>query len=225
MFCPTTLTPMRPSLVAIAAAATLLVVGCSDSGESADTTTVSATGTLADSTAPTTKNPPTTTSAPTTTSTVAPTTTIDPTTQLIADIEADLNAGEQALFAAGADPTNPALRSALEQYYSGTSIAAVTKFLDGLVTDGLLMRPSATVPSTITVQSIETVDDPATAAVIVMCRVDSSVVFEPLGQTEVIVNDQVSNTTSSSRVFLINETWRLDGGSSTEERPGVTTCE
>ena len=80
-------------------------------------------------------------SAPPTTE--APTTTLDPTAALIADIEADLNAGEQALIAAGADPSTPVCGTTCPSTSSATGLDRVNEFLDGLVRDGLVDSPES----------------------------------------------------------------------------------
>ncbi len=233
MFTPTTLTPMRPSLVVIVAAAALLAAGCSGSDDSADTTIDFSTGTLADSTAPITTSTPTTTTAPTTTTpttttTVAPTTTIDPTTQLIADIEADLNAGEQALLSAGADPSNPELRAELERYLSGAALERGLALVDGWAADGFRVRPNPDVMSMFLVYSVSDVDnlDEASRAVIQVCRVDAAVVYEPLPDgREIIVDDGVYRTVGETEVLQVDGIWRANGGTTTEELSGVTSCD
>ena len=109
--------PMRP-LLAIALTLTVFgIAACSGDDEADPTTTAAATTvTVVETTEP---DDTTSTVAPTsstsTSTTAAPTTTIDPTEALIADIEADLNAGEAAFLAAGADPSNPELRAELER--------------------------------------------------------------------------------------------------------------
>ncbi len=105
----------------------VLIVACggSDDDEPVDSTSPV---TIVETTdAPTTTaSPPTTEPAEST----APPTTDDPTQALIAEIEADLNEGEQAVFAAGADPANPDLR---RRPCSGTSPARRLEVVNGFL--------------------------------------------------------------------------------------------
>ena len=139
------------SLIVVALSLTVVAVaGCSGSDD-ADPTTTSGTAAPATTPAPpatestsTTATTAATTSAPPTTE--APTTTLDPTAALIADIEADLNAGEQALLAAGADPSTRTLRAEVARYLAEDGLERVTEFLDWLASDGLLVRPNPESP-------------------------------------------------------------------------------
>ena len=145
---------MRSLIVVALSLSVLAAAGCSGSDD-ADPTTTSGTA------APETSSSPPDTDAPATTATTvatttapptteAPTTTLDPTAALIADIEADLNAGEQALIAAGADPANPELCGPTSRGTSpATGLERVNEFLDGLVRDGLVHRPNPDVPNVI----------------------------------------------------------------------------
>ena len=164
-----------------------------------------------------------TTAAPPTTG--APTITLDPTAALIADIEADLNAGEQALFAAGADPSNPALRADVAQHFAGDALTRVTEYLDQLAADGLLARENPEVPTVVKVREVTPSDGDAVNTVL-MCRIDSTVVYEQLGDQEAIVNDLIVRTVTSVPVVLSDGIWRVEGGGNQLERAeGATTCE
>ena len=123
--------PMRSLIVIVLTLTVFTAAGCSGDDDADPTTTRDPTTTVVetsepDATVPSTTERSTTTSAPTT---AAPTTTIDPTEALIADIEADLNAGEQALLAAGADPSNPELRAEVERYFAGAGLDRVARVL------------------------------------------------------------------------------------------------
>ncbi len=220
---PTILTPMRPSLVVIVAAAALLA-GCSGGGDATDTTIDFSTGTFPDPTAPTTTSRPTTTVAETTTTTAVPTTTIDPTTQLIADIEADLNAGEQALLAAAANPADPASETLVRTYFSGESLDSVLASLIDLAAAGLVARPNPNTPNTVIVRSI--VETTGNTATVELCRVDAATVVEKLPNgTEIILNDKVTVYQSRSNLVKVANVWTLDSGTPIEGATGATTCE
>jgi hypothetical protein len=92
---------------------------------------------------------PTTSTAPT--ATPAPTTTIDPTDALIAEIEADLNEGEQVFLEGAGDPASETSRANLAKYFTNPSLAVLLGFYDSLVREGLVARTNPEVPSTIRV--------------------------------------------------------------------------
>src|SRR5688572_30707356 len=112
--------PMRRGVGVPIAAILIAATACTDSSGAADPSPATTVTTASTTDAPSTTESTTTTSAPTTTSTTdAPTTTVDPTDQLIADIEADLNAGEQVFLAGAADPASEQSRTNLERYFTG----------------------------------------------------------------------------------------------------------
>ena len=126
--------PMRP-LLAIALTLTVFgIAACSGDDEADPTTTAAATTvTVVESTEPddTTSTVAPTSSTSTSTS-AAPTTTIDPTEALIADIEADLNTGEAALFVAGAAPSAPSSLELVRRYFPGDSLDSIEATLTSL---------------------------------------------------------------------------------------------
>jgi hypothetical protein len=136
----------------------LLCIGtaCSsdEEAQSVTTTEISVTGPTS---TPTTSEAPTTTATSTTapTTTAAPTTTIDPTEALIAEIEADLNEGEQVFLAGAGDPSSETSRANLARYFTDSSLEVLLGFYDSLVTEGLVARPNPDVPSTIRVLELD----------------------------------------------------------------------
>jgi hypothetical protein len=221
---------MRSLIVVALSLSVLAVAGCSDADD-ADPTTTS--GTVAPATTEalppdteatsTTVTTTATTTAPPTTE--APTTTLDPTAALIADIEADLNAGEQALMLAGADPANAALRADVARYFAGAGLERVNEFLDGLVRDGLVNRPNPDVPNMNTVEEVLSTT-PESEAEVVFCRIDAAVIVEILPNgSEAIVNDQILATKAQVRMFPRDGIWVSEGdGQVITEQEGATTC-
>jgi hypothetical protein len=220
------LEPMRSLIVVALTLTVLAAAGCAGDDDADPTTTRNPAATSVVTSEPAATIPPTTersttTSAPTT---AAPTTTIDPTEALIADIEADLNAGEQALMAAGADPSNPVLRAEVERYFADAGLVRVNEFLDGLAQDGLVNRPNPDVPNAIVVRRLidAASDDQASVEI---CRIDAAVVYEPIGTSEAIVNDQIIRTTSEVVFRKLNGVWVSRGdGDILESTEGATEC-
>ncbi len=152
---------------------------------------------------------------------MAPSTTVVPTTaphvtipvdspeQLRMNIEWDLNVGENALMVAGTDPSNPALRADLARYFADAPLATLTEFLDGIVRDGLLVRSSHEVPNAVRVLRVEHASDPLAEAVVVACRLDAAVVYEPIGQTEAIVNDAIQISLTTNTMGLVDGIWQV----------------
>ena len=203
---------------------------CSSGGDTETAPSSTPPPTTVAATTTTTAEPTTTTAAPTTTvaptTTAAPTTTVDPTGALIAEIEADLNEGEQALLAAAAAPGSPEARANLERYFSGQSLEGLIRVFDQLVQDGLVGRASATVESVLRVRDIVEVNPSQSEATIVVCRVDAAVVYEPLSDgSEAIVSDAITTVVSESLVTKFDGIWRLDSGVRLEDLPGASTCD
>lgn len=217
----TSVPPMRAAAGALIAGG-LLVAACSGDGDAGGLTTVPGTVvTSVDSTGPPTTDPP-----PTTTDPPAPTTTEDPTATLIAQIEADLNEGEQVFLAGAQDPANPESRAALERHFTDDALAQLTEFYDALVADGLIARPNADVPSTIRV--LELVGrESSDAAEIVYCRIDAGVVVDPMPDgREAIVNDAVTRYDTRTQVFRIEGVWTIPGtGELIGKWPAATSCD
>jgi len=205
--------------VAVVAAAT----GCAGGDDAAPIDTTVPTASIA---ATTTPPPPTTEPAPTTAE-PAPTTTIDETAALIAEIEADLNEGEQALFAAGADPANPELRADLERYFSGPSLESAIATLDALVESGARVRPSLEVANVSKVWALQAVDDTSSPSAVTaeVCRVDAAVAYTRTSGGEAILNDEVISALSASRLDLTAGVWRLAGGDRIDRQPGSALCD
>lgn len=174
--------------------------------------------------------PPTTSAAPTTTSTTtaptttaAPTTTIDPTDALIAEIEADLNEGEQVFLAGAGDPASEASRTNLARYFTGTTLENFEAFYDVLVAEGFKARPNPDVPS---VLKVNKVTEEGGSVIVEFCRIDAGVVVEQLGDgTEIIVNDEIIRYEFRVPVVQRDGTWTAGGGEQLSEQVGVATCD
>ncbi len=213
--------------------------GCA-SGSTATQDTAPTTNTAATTSTTTEPAPQTTTAAPTTTSTtttttttitpattIPPTTTIDPIAQITADIERDLNLGEQALLNAAADPNSAELRQVLSYHYGGTPLDLLTDFLDDLSEQGLVVRRNTETPSL--KRLIGPVDLNASSsppgATVEVCRIDSAIVVRPGSSGDVVIDDDVVRSISQSLLSLENGTWRLIGGTISEITPDESSCD
>jgi hypothetical protein len=187
--------------------------------ESTSATRIGTSTTITPSTSsqPRATTPPTTAAPPTT---VVPTTVpyvtipVDSPEQLRMNIEWDLNVGENALMVAGTDPSNPALRGDLARYFADAPLATQTEFLDGIVRDGLLVRSSHDVTNAVQVLRVEHASDPLAEAVVVACRLDAAVVYEPIhyapiGDTEAIVNDAIQISLTTNTMHLVDNIWQV----------------
>ncbi len=212
----------------IATAAVIACVGVACSGGSDDAVTTGPT------TVDTPVNAPSTTASPTSTTssssvaqttTTAPTTTIDPTDVLIAEIEADLNEGEQALISGAADPASTANREILAQYFAGKALELTIEFYDQLAADNLRARPNTDVPSVIKV--LEVVEVQPDRATLLVCRIDAAVLYQAADDgSEIIFNDSVTRYDTTAEFELRNGTWlSLGGGETSQELAEVTTCD
>jgi hypothetical protein len=204
----------------------LAVGSCSNSSDDAansGTITVDAPTEVAATDASST--PTTSSSSISPTTTTAPTTMVDPTVTLIAEIEADLNEGEQVFLAGAADPASPPNRQALETYYSGDALASSLACYDFLVANDLRARPNPEVPSiTKVLELIESRTDRATIAV---CRVDAGVSYAtaPDG-SEIIFDNSIVRYDARVELNRIDGTWVVPGdGETFQTLPQVTTCD
>jgi hypothetical protein len=170
----------------------------------------------------------TTTVAPTTTT--APTTTLDP---LAAEEAAVSEAAEQARLArsnAFMNLDDPAAVVALEQYYvlDGSALAEVQLGIQDLAESGWSVRQNPTVPETLTVEQItfDNVSAPTTAELVV-CIVDSAVIYEPGAApdgTEAIVDDSVVARRSVYEMVKDGEVWKLRDVVRGESWDGLAEC-
>ena len=211
---------MRVGLAA-AAIVILVVTGCgggSDDNEPSAASSAPEPSTQAATTTPPPTDPPPTTAPP------APTTTIDPTESLIADIEADLNAGEQAALAGSRSPADRVSRDTLSRFFSGAALEFLLGFYDQLVAEGLFARANPEVPSIIRVS--EVVDASDDQATVIFCRIDAGVIAELLPDgSEAVVDDEVVRTEVRLRVVLVDGVWTNPGGGELlDESTGVMTC-
>lgn len=166
--------------------------------------------------------PPTASTEPETTD---PTTTVDPTDQLIADIEADLNAGEQALLTAVAAPADPASEDLVRRYFAGDSLELVLDGLADLRDNEFVGRPNPDVPNIIRVQGLESMNDNGDQATILVCRVDATVIVDLLPIGEAIVNDRVTTVISRSEVVRTAEgIWIVATGERVDRLEGAVEC-
>lgn len=204
------------------------LTACSGSDDAADSTTTSTAteSTVTESTVTTTTTtttPPvaTTTSPPATTSTTtepAPTTTT--LEDLRAQIEADLNEGEQALLATLATPGEDDALELLRVYFAGESLEAVLGIHERLVQDGLVGAPSPETPSLHVVLEVTATSNGA--AKILNCRVDAGLLLTPDDQA--VVNSTVVRYLSENEVVFDGTHWLLSGGTTLTRTEGTATC-
>lgn len=163
----------------------------------------------------------------TSTSTIAATTTTEPapttTTldDLRAEIEADLNEGEQALIAGGATPGDPASVESLRTYYSGPSLTALVSIYENLARSDHVLAPGA-IESQNHVEGI--LSSSGGVATIRRCRIDAAIVVQSSEPTN-IVNGDVVRYTSIDDVILDDGRWKLNGGDTLTEEAGETSCD
>jgi hypothetical protein len=216
---------VRQVAVIATVAVGLVAGGCSGgSDDAANTNSVTVaptdvTATIASSTSTSTSS----SVAPTTT--IAPTTTVDPTEALIAEIEADLNEGEQVFLAGAADPASPTNREALEKYYSGAALTLSLQTYDFFVANDLRARANSEVPSLSRVLEVISVEP--TRATVVLCRVDAGVVYQLAEDgSEVIYDNSITRYDTTVELELTNGTWVLPGdGETSQTLAEVTTCD
>ena len=180
-------------------------------GSSTSTTTSS---TIADTTTTSVETPETTTTEVTPSST-----TLD---DLRQQIEADLNAGEQALLAGAADPSNPDSVTALGDFYTGQSLAALESTYRDLAAQGHVVRPNPDVPSKNVV--LEVLNVSADAVEVRRCRIDAAQIVSATDPSDVI-DDEIVRYYSVSTVQRSNARWVLEGGDTISREVGPTECE
>lgn len=193
----------------------------------APTTTVEATATSAPDTTTTTTTTTTATTEPadTTTTSSAPTATVpDSDAELIAEIEADLNEGEQQLFESSADPSNPESARALEGFYGGEALANLITFLADLRENGWTVRPNPEVPSVIQVKDL--VEAEGSAAIVTLCRIDAAVVVIAAtdDSPEILVNDEVIRYSTETTLDRPDGRWRVIDGATNSQETGEFQC-
>lgn len=160
----------------------------------------------------------------TTTSSTAPAPTTTTLEDLRLEIEADLNEGEVALFAAGASPEGAPERERVAIYFGGDSLQVIDAFLDRLVSDGLLLRPNPAIENRTTVVGVVDVD--GDEVLINRCRVDGAVVYEPTSDGgEIVVDDEIVVNHTISSVVLEGGVWQLRGGEAVAPESGVPPCD
>lgn len=191
--------------------------------ESAEPITAPPSTDAAVSTTATTETSASTTTA---TSTIATTTTTEPapttTTldDLRAEIEADLNEGEQAFLQGASTPDDPDSIAALTSFNSGRSLEIAEELYAALVANGQSARASVEVPSTIRVEEILSTEAAATR--VIYCRIDGAVVFNSDGS---VANDEPVRYVVDAEVVLDAATWKLNDGETLARVPGSTSCD
>ena len=221
---------MRSGPVAVMLAA-LLAAGCSSSGAAGDLSASESASTALDTIDTTTTDTtggPSTSDAFVASSSSTSVLEVDngaATAALIADIEADLNAGEQALLAGAGDPGSPASRVNLERYFSGRALQQLIAFYDALVADGLTARANPAIPSKLEVIAlVEQVSDESVIADV--CRIDAGVIVDTLVDgSEAIVNDEVVRYEFRLPLALVDGLWTIQGGDPSSEQVGVSECD
>jgi hypothetical protein len=176
--------------------------------------------------APEVTEPPTTTSSTTTTTTTtepAPTTTtLD---DLRAEIEADLNEGEQAFLEAGGQPDSAESRELIARFETGPALASTLALFDGLAADGHVLAPNPSLPSSISVSSLEIVEEGK--ATVILCRIDAGIVREAStgGQVGRLINDTIVRYTTRTQLVLDGGAWKISDGETLTREEGQTSCE
>jgi hypothetical protein len=163
----------------------------------------------------------------TTTTTPAPTTTLDP---LAVEEVAVTEAARQARLArlnVLVNPGDAAAVAALDQYYVAGSPARaeVDGSLMDLETEGWAVRPNPDVPEALTVEEITF--DGHTNAALVVCIIDSGIVYEPGAGPDggdAIVNDIIYAYRSEYLMSKVDGSWKLVDVIGVEEWQGVTEC-
>ncbi len=224
---------MRRLFVVLAA-----VAGCAGgsatTSDSASTSVESVAETVAETEPPTTEPPETepsatelpATIASTTSTTTAPTTTVLSLEQIAADIERDLNLGEQAWLAAMADPTSAELRGELLKYFSGNPLQVVVGFVGELEREGRVGRPNPEFPAVIELMGPVSVDDVAapTHAEVRACRIDTVVIVQPAAGGDVVINDETARYVGTFELMLDEEIWKHVGGATDDTTLGAVAC-
>lgn len=174
---------------------------------------------------------PDTTAEPAAPTTMSATTSVVPTTEpapstttlenLRAEIEADLNEGEQAFLELGATPTDPATIEQLSKYYVAESLDSVAATFASLANDGNSLRID---PQTRSSQTVIAVLDAVVGRVTIRrCRIDAGQVVRADDPTSV-VNDEVVRFISIVDVVFDEGRWKLEGGELVSEEQGERTC-
>ncbi len=229
---------MRRLFVVLAAVAGC-VGGSATTSDSASTSVESVAETVAETEPPTTEPPtseppetePSATELPaaiasTTSTTIAPTTTVLSLEQIAADIERELNLGEQAFLEAGADPGAQESRRLVADYFTGTILEWLDGYLDGLEADGHLLRPNPEIPVSVEVLDVLDIDDAISPSLVMVrtCRIDSAIVVDPSGAEDVVVNGDVARYVADTTVSAIDGRWKATQVANEARTAGVFSC-
>lgn len=170
-------------------------------------------------------------STTTSTSTIATTTTTTepaPTTttldDLRAEIEADLNEGEQAFLEAASAPDSDYARELSERYQTGPALDRVLALLDEYAANGEVLRPAPDIANRIEVLSIDPIDEIFVGAVI--CRIDAAWKVVPASgnNPEQVVDDRVGRFITVTDLLFQDGIWTIASGDTTSVDVGVSTC-
>jgi hypothetical protein len=212
---------------AVLVALALASAACSGSNASDPVVTPAPPAAAGDTEPPPVTEAPTTTTTPTTTSTtVAPTTTIDETAALIAEIEADLNEGEEAFLTAAGDPSNPQSKVLLAQHFALASLQVLEEFLEQLVANDTIARPGRETQSVVKVLAI--LASTSGSATVTTCRIDAGVVVVPSstpGAPEIIVNDEILRYGNQVELQFVDGVWKPTANTVLSTETGVTSCD
>jgi hypothetical protein len=205
-------TGVKGRMLALGAAAVL--AGCAGEDGAAGGTSSTAPSSSAPATSAPQKTPatsgPSTTSTPTTTAvTVDP---VEQSKQAVAAAVVEANAAYlYAVYNVGApDALDRLIASTTE---SGSLRAQRLARYQELVDNGWRARPNPVIPDLLTPERVELID--AVTAEVVVCVIDSGVVYEPGALpdgSDAIVNDTVTAIRSRAVMKLVDGVWQLDSG-------------
>jgi hypothetical protein len=198
-----------------------MLASCAGSDEAAPDTTPEVSTTAA-----TTVPDPTTTSvAPTT---EAPTTTTDPTAALAAQVEADYREAIRLGDEASGDPFDRALEEAALERRLGVVRENFAARLADYRDSNYAIRPSESVPATITVEVPARLVPPSDdVAEMLVCEVDSWVLVEVGAgpdQSDAVVDSEINAYRAQVFLRLVDGIWRYEGGNDLASWEGATSC-
>jgi hypothetical protein len=166
----------------------------------------------------------------TTTTTAAPTTTLDPIAAEEAAVSEAAVQARMARFNALVNLDDPTTAESLDAYYvaDGSALTEVLLGMQDLRDNGWRLRVNPNVEESLAVESVS-FDDPAapTRAELVVCIVDTGVIYEPGGGPEgedVIVDDAVVARRSVYEMVRDHDAWKLREVVRGDSWDGITEC-
>jgi hypothetical protein len=181
-------------------------------------------GGAAGGTAAAAPSPPVTSAAPTRTAAPGPSTTMAPTTTAVTvdPVEQSKQAVAAAVVEANAAYLyavyNVGAPDALDRLIASTTengplrAQGLARYQE-LVDNGWRARPNPVIPDLLTPERIELID--AVTAEVVVCEIDSGVVYEPGALpdgSDAIVNDTVTARRTRAVMKLVDGVWQIDSG-------------